>query len=174
MKWMLRLYPAPWRERYGEEFGSVLASQHASAGLIMDVLAGAIDARLHPQIQKSDSKQINSKQIKGDDTMTLEMLQRCSAGGPRLSHQDRRIASWFMISSGLAMASLYIALTKIYHSAPAVQAVLYASFPFLSLVYGQAAYLRKRRWPTQAFILSAGLLVLYSVMLAACVIGAKL
>jgi hypothetical protein len=51
MKWLLQLYPARWRERYGEEFGAVLASQRASVGMVLDVLGGAIDAHLYPQIQ---------------------------------------------------------------------------------------------------------------------------
>jgi hypothetical protein len=138
MKWLLQLYPARWRERYGEAFGAVLASQRPSVGMVLDVLGGAIDAHLYPQIQNS-----NSKPIIEEDTMTLLMLQRCSAGGPKLSPRDQRIASLFMILSALVMAVLYIALTKIYHSAPAVQAVGYASFPALCLVYGEAAYLRK-------------------------------
>ena len=33
MRWLLRLYPAAWRERYGEEFGAILDSQRASVGL---------------------------------------------------------------------------------------------------------------------------------------------
>ena len=105
--------------------------------------------------------------------MTLEMLQRCAVGGPKLSPQDRRIASHFMIVSALVMAVLYIGLTKIYHAAPAVEALFYASFPALALIYGQTAYLRKRPWLTQIFVLGAGLLALYLVMLAACVIGSK-
>jgi len=169
MIWLLRLYPAQRRERYGEEFRAVLASQRASPGLVLDVLSGALDAHLYPQIQPS-----HSKQIKGDDTMTLEMLQRCAAGGPKLSPRDRRIASLFMTSSGLLLAALYMALTKIYHAAPAVEAVLYASFPFLGLVSGQTAYLRKRPWQTQALILGGGLLGLYLFMLAACLIGSRL
>ncbi len=169
MSWLLRLYPARWRERYGEEFGAVLANQRASLGLVLDVLGGAIDAHLHPQIQHS-----HSKQIKGDDTMTLEMLQRCAAGGPKLSPRDRRIASLFMILSALVMAVLYIGLTKIYHAAPAVEAVFYASFPSLALIYGQTAYLRKRPWLTQIFVLGMGLSALYLVMLAACMLGSKL
>jgi hypothetical protein len=147
MNWLLQLYPARWRERYGEEFGAVLASQRASVGLILDVLGGAIDAHLYPQIKNS-----NSQPIKEKDTMTLLMVQRCSAGGPRLSPRDHRISSFLMILSALAMATLYIALTKIYRSTPAVQAVGYASFPALCLVYGEAAYLRKRPWLTQVFI----------------------
>lgn len=169
MKWLLQLYPARWRERYGEEFGAVLASQRASVGMVLDVLGGAIDAHLYPQIQSS-----NSKPIKEEDTMTLLMLQRCSAGGPKLSPRDQRIASLFMILSALVMAVLYIALTKIYHSAPAVQAVGYASFPALCLVYGEAAYLRKRPWLTQVFILVAGLSGMYLFMLAVSVIGSRL
>jgi hypothetical protein len=167
MNWLLHLYPMRWRERYGEEFGAVLASQRASAGMVLDVLAGAIDAHLYPQIQ-------NSKPIKEEDTMTLLMLQRCSTGGPTLSPHDQRIASLFVILSALVMAVLYLALTKIYHSAPAVQAVGYASFPALCLVYGEAAYLRKRRWLTQVFILLGGLSGMYLFMLAVCVIGSRL
>jgi len=168
MKWLLQLYPARWRERYGEEFGAVLASQRASVGMLLDVLGGAIDAHLYPQIQNS-----NSKPIKEEDTMTLLMLQRCSAGGPKLSTRDQRIASLFMILSALIMAILYITLTKIYHSAPAVQAVGYASFPALCLVYGEAAYLRKRLWLTQVFILVGGLSGMYLFMLAVSVIGSR-
>jgi hypothetical protein len=168
MKWLLQLYPASWRKRYGEEFGAVLASQRASVGLVLDVLGGAIDAHLYPQIQNS-----NSKPIEQEDTMTFLMLQRCSAGGPKLSHRDQRIASFFMILSALVMAVLYIALTKIYHSALAVQAVGYASFPALCLVYGEAAYLRKRPWLTQVFILVGGLSGMYLFMLAVCVMGGR-
>jgi hypothetical protein len=171
MNWLLQLYPARWRERYGEEFGAVLASQSASVGLVLDVLGGAIDAHLYPQIQQSHSKPIKEKE---EDTMTLLMLQRCSAGGPKLSPRDQRIASLVMIFSALAIASLYIGLTKIYHSAPAVQALFYASVPALALIYGETAYLRKRPWLTQVFILGGGLSGLYLFMLAVCVIGSKL
>ena len=169
MSWMVRLYPARWRERYGEEFGAVLASQRASVGLVLDVLAGAIDAHLHPQIQSSDSKQ-----IKGDDRMTFEMLQRCAAGGPKLSPSERRIASRLRIFSALVMAVLYVVLTKIYREAPAVQAVFYASNFSTSFVYKQTAYLKKRSWLTQAFVLGTGLSAMYLFMLAVCVIGSKL
>src|SRR5271170_6266994 len=117
MNWLLRLYPARWRERYGEEFGAVLASQRASVGLVLDVLGGAIDAHLYPQTQLSDSTQ-----TKGEDTMTFAMLQRCAAGGPKLSPSDRRIARRIMIGSALVIAGLEIVLSKIYRGAPAVQA----------------------------------------------------
>lgn len=170
MNWLLRLYPTRWRERYGDEFGAVLASQRVSAGLVLDVLAGAVDAHLHPQVQHSQSQQIKE----GEDTMTVAMLQRCAAGGPKLLPADRRVAERFTVLSALVIALIYLVLTKIYREAPAAQAVLYASFPALSFVYGQTAYLRKRRWLTQALVLAGGLSALYLFMLAVCVIAGKL
>jgi drug/metabolite transporter (DMT)-like permease len=169
MSWLLRLYPARWRKRYGEEFAAVLAGQRASLGLVFDVLGGAIDAHLHPQIYHSQSER-----NEGEDTMTNEMLQRCAAGGPKLSPRDQKIASMFMIVSALVMAGLYIVLTKIYHTRPAVEALGYASFPVISLIYAQTAYLRKRPVLTQILIAGAGIVAMYLFMLGACVIASKL
>lgn len=45
---LLRLYPRAWRERYGEEVTAVLAHHRVSLWTLVDVLAGACDAHLHP------------------------------------------------------------------------------------------------------------------------------
>lgn len=169
MNWMLHLYPARWRERYGDEFGAVLAHQRASLGLFVDVFAGAIDAHLHPQIQLSDSNE-----IKGDDTMTLEMLHRCALGGPKLSPAERRIAYRLSILSALVIAVLYLVLTKIYRGAPAVQAVYWSAVLFPNFIYQQTVYLKKRSWLAQAFVLAAGLSAMYLFMLVVCVAASKL
>lgn len=169
MHWMLRLYPAAWRARYGEEFAAVLDSQRASVGLVLDVFAGAIDARLHPQIRVSDSKQ-----IQGEDTMTLAILQRCAAGGPKLLPEERRIAQWLSIWSSLAIAVLYLVLTKLYRQAPAVQAVFWTSVLFPNFIYQQTVYLKKRLWLTQALVLAAGLSGMYLFMLGVFLIASKL
>src|SRR6201999_144403 len=107
-------------------------------GLILDVLAGAVDARLHPQVREKEN-------LKGEETMTNEMMQRCAAGGPKLSKEDQKIASAAVAGSSLFFALLYIVLTKIFHSKPTVEAVGYASFPAIWLIYEQTAYLRKRK-----------------------------
>ena len=173
MNWLLRLYPARWRERYGEEFGAVLASQRASVGLVLDVISGAIDARLYPQIHPQ-TQHSDAKPIKREDTMTLAMLQRCAAGGPKLSPSERKIASQLSIMSALVMAVLYLVLTKIYREAPAVQAVYWTSIFFPSIIYQQTAYLKKRLWLTQALVLGAGLSAMYLFMLAVFLLGRKL
>ena len=51
MRWLLRPYPRAWRDRYGEEFLALLERQPATFRVVLDVLAGALDARLHPQVR---------------------------------------------------------------------------------------------------------------------------
>jgi hypothetical protein len=47
--WLIRLYPAAWRERYGEEFVALLQSRPPTTRDRLDIVRGAIDARIHPQ-----------------------------------------------------------------------------------------------------------------------------
>lgn len=49
MSWWLRLYPKAWRERYRDEFAEVLASEARGPKVWIDLVAGAMDARLNPQ-----------------------------------------------------------------------------------------------------------------------------
>lgn len=44
----VRLYPRAWRERYGEELQAVLEADGLGLHTRLDLLRGAIDARLHP------------------------------------------------------------------------------------------------------------------------------
>jgi hypothetical protein len=48
--WLLRLYPATWRERYGAEFAELLLARPPSPRDRFDIVRGAVDARLNPQL----------------------------------------------------------------------------------------------------------------------------
>ena len=48
MRWLLRLYPRIWRERYGAEVEEMLSGHAFSLRVAIDLMAGAIDTRLHP------------------------------------------------------------------------------------------------------------------------------
>lgn len=53
MKWLLLLYPRPWRDRYEAEFLALLDDLDTrpwSLRIVLDLLLGAVDARLRPQI----------------------------------------------------------------------------------------------------------------------------
>jgi hypothetical protein len=51
---LLRLYPGAWRDRYGEEFLALLAERPSSFADRVDIVRGALDARLRPQIPGPD------------------------------------------------------------------------------------------------------------------------
>jgi hypothetical protein len=47
---LLRLYPRAWRERYGDEFAELLEARPPSLRDQLDIVLGAIDARMNPQL----------------------------------------------------------------------------------------------------------------------------
>jgi hypothetical protein len=51
---LLRLYPRPWRDRYGEEFEALLADRPPSVRHRVDIVRGALDAHRHPQLVDPD------------------------------------------------------------------------------------------------------------------------
>jgi hypothetical protein len=54
MNAILRLYPRAWRERYGDEVEALLDEHPASLLDQLDLIRGALDARLHPQVPGTD------------------------------------------------------------------------------------------------------------------------
>jgi hypothetical protein len=47
---LLRLYPQRWRQRYEDEIGALVDEEPLSVGLVVDLLSGAFDAHLHPEL----------------------------------------------------------------------------------------------------------------------------
>ena len=50
MNRLIALYPRNWQARYGDEFQSVLAARSLSTRERLDIVGGAVDAHLHPQV----------------------------------------------------------------------------------------------------------------------------
>jgi len=50
---LLRLYPGAWRDRYGDELVALLEEHPATALELFDLMRGALDAHLHPQVRGS-------------------------------------------------------------------------------------------------------------------------
>jgi hypothetical protein len=50
VKRLIDFYPRRWRERYGAELEAFVARRQASFRVALDVLRGAIDAHLHPEL----------------------------------------------------------------------------------------------------------------------------
>ena len=49
MSRLVRLYPQAWRDRYEDEFLSLLAERPPTLGDVLDTVRGAVDAHLNPQ-----------------------------------------------------------------------------------------------------------------------------
>lgn len=47
---LLALYPRNWRRRYGEEIADMLREERLSVSLVVDLVRGAVDAHLHPEL----------------------------------------------------------------------------------------------------------------------------
>jgi hypothetical protein len=47
---LLRLYPSRWRQRYEEEVAALVNDEPLSLGAILDLLRGAFDAHIHPEL----------------------------------------------------------------------------------------------------------------------------
>jgi hypothetical protein len=50
MKRLVYLYPPEWRDRYGEEFSALLEARPVTPLDLLDIIRGALDAHLHPQV----------------------------------------------------------------------------------------------------------------------------
>jgi hypothetical protein len=47
---LLSLYPSHWRQRYEEEVGALVDAAPLSVGLVVDLLRGAFEAHIHPEL----------------------------------------------------------------------------------------------------------------------------
>ena len=89
LHWLLKVYPPAWRARYGDEFAALVAAQPLTFQLVVDVLAGAIDARLDPQIKATLAA---ATQPEGGKSMAWTMKMNCAGYGPNVTRRARRLA----------------------------------------------------------------------------------
>ncbi len=94
MRALLGLYPGPWRRRYGLEFASMLDAQPPSPALIFDIVLGAIDAHLDPQVAED-----------GEDLLRRRMKEVVMGG---LSSRGGFIAVGLLLPVALLVAAYLI------------------------------------------------------------------
>jgi hypothetical protein len=74
LTWLLRLYPRAWRRRYEDEFAALLEHHPTSPRLILDIILGAIDAHLWPQVSAA-GRELAAKAAGGGRAMLSEEYQ---------------------------------------------------------------------------------------------------
>lgn len=87
MRALLALYPRAWRRRYAAEFAALLEEQRPSPGLVLDVVLGAIDAHLDPQLADEGEtslrrrmKDVVMKSLRSSTALTVAAVA-ASVGG---------------------------------------------------------------------------------------------
>jgi hypothetical protein len=84
---LLRLYPRGWRQRYGEEMAAMLEGQPLTLRTVTDLVAGAIDARIHPHWMRAPDAAASAK----GTTMTTDCFDAHRPESPsRISGEARR------------------------------------------------------------------------------------
>jgi hypothetical protein len=120
---LLRCYPARWRARYGEEFAAVLAERPLGPFDVVDVLLGALDARLH--------------------------LRRLGVadGPPGPSDMSSRIGGWAAIAGGILWLIIFIlSVSTTGLEALGMALILFATILLLVALTGLSAF-QARRYP---------------------------
>ncbi len=105
---LIRLYPAAWRDRYEAEMLDVLAQRPTAARDLVDLIRGAVDAHLHPQL--ADAPIPWTHRIPGSVTIGTGALWALSA-------VCLAIPGWSSVSgtlAGLAVMTMLIALAGDY------------------------------------------------------------
>jgi hypothetical protein len=162
---LVRLYPRRWREKYGEEMEHVLADQPVTLRLIVDVLAGAVDAHINPQVS---SKATNAPDARGGTAVT-KLLTHCQPQDITASDYSRSVVVLF--GTTIVLAMLHIQLKRALGDHPFVDAFGASTFPIAVLASSWGTYFKRYSLAAKlSFVLGLGALV-FLISLSAAVIG---
>jgi len=162
--WLINLYPPAWRRRYGRELSDLIATQPASLGTAIDLVAGAIDAWLNPQ----SSTAAAPADAKGTEAMVPKMLRLRSAGhGPNVTAADGRKAAAVTIGGTLvATVALLWAMAQ-YGRNSYLEALLSISW-LVAFVFSQHyTTLKGRPGRVQAVFIGGQSIIVMAIVLTA-------
>jgi hypothetical protein len=156
---MLRLYPRSWRARYGAELADLFAPSSLSISLIVDLIAGAIDARLHPELV---ARPVSPAQ-EGEAPMVGKLMKlRCAGYGAQVTRRDAWLSAGVMIGATIVFTLIWMRLHIAGDDNPYVDS--FAMVPFLAayILSLPFTYLKGRRRSTQIVFVVASLALIIS------------
>ena len=105
----LVLYPRPWRDRYEAEFAEMLDAERLSISLVIDVLFGAVDARVRPQAILKQGVRAGAPDEGGTMSTNSGALSfRCGAYGSNVTRRDQWIGAGVMLGVTLVLSIVYV------------------------------------------------------------------
>jgi len=96
---LLHLYPRAWRERYGAEFLATVEPGWLNVQQVIDIVSGAIDARLSSDVRRA----IVASRVapSGGGPMTQKPLTVCERNQARYTKRDALIGAGVMVGAAL-------------------------------------------------------------------------
>jgi hypothetical protein len=147
MNRVLRLYPRPWRERYLDEVADLLADRPPTLRDQIDLLRGALDAWLHPQVTARASAHDEEPIVKPVAAAALALfggLLWATGGvvqhvGPYDTITGYKDSSGVMIVIAAALVTALAAVARTWATASPSRGMRRASVAMLLLMFLMAA-----------------------------------
>lgn len=122
MSLFIRLYPANWRRRYGAELAELIDAQPLTPQLAVDLIAGALDAHLHPELlntaglaDAAATPCLVTPITNGASTMLAKALNlRCGEYRELVSPEDRRLSTQVNLYGSLFLAGVWLIALKLF------------------------------------------------------------
>ncbi len=147
---LLRAYPRPWRERYGEEFLDLLADRPLHLRDLPDVLGAALDAHLHPGHVAIAPSHLLPRRAELPALSAPNMTYGVVTGVPPIGVLSRRSFMRRMLAAGVALLSIEFLGGTLSFLWPNVRQGLGASFrvgTLTSIVAGQPSFATGEMFP---------------------------
>lgn len=108
---LIKLYPAAWRRRYGAEYLVLLEETPLSWRVVLDVLGGALDARLHPElVQPGRAMMKQNRVFRVASVGAIVSTAVLAAGLLGSSHLPEEAAEMLILMSPIALLPMVVAL----------------------------------------------------------------
>ncbi len=167
MTWLLRLYPSPWRRRYGGEVADMLADRRFSLRIAVDLIAGAIDVWLHPDVTMAAASAAELRPEEKTMTTPIAGFDCSRAFGPNLTKADQWKASTLMIGCTLLLTGLWVEAHIRLGDNPYVDSLSILPFMVGMLVSMRYTYLKGRPNSVQIVFIGGITLILAVFFLGA-------
>ncbi len=132
MRWLLKVYPPAWQRRFRDEVEAHLAAGSPGLRTALDLIAGAVDAWMHPNWIPEATMTRNEQPV--------ITASRC--GSIEISRADAARGAIWMIGLCLGLTATGVVLNKALGPSIMAEALLYSAFFIAFTVASRYTYLK--------------------------------
>lgn len=155
---LLRLYPRAWRERYGDEFLALVGEERLSAQQVVDVVFGAIDARLSGAVRRGAA----AAGAGGGGAMLQVLRMGCDRPARRFTTRDALLGAAAVILGSVATVVLGRSLQGAGYS-DLGESVMGMAVPIAVMFSLPFTYFKGQPWFAQAAFIGGVLAILGAI-----------